>query len=67
MSFFASNFPSYKRRGFSIIERRLTVDCRWMGDRYEVVRVQIEYDDGATVEGCCFAFYGEENQLEELG
>ena len=38
-----------------------------MGDRYEVVRVEVEYEDGKTVEGCCFAFCGDVSQLKEMG
>jgi len=44
----------------------LTGGCRWMGDRYEVVRVGIEIEGGDVVDGCCFAFCGDESQLEDV-
>ena len=41
--------------------------CRWMGDRYEVTRVEIECEGGGqVVEGCCFVFCADENELEGL-
>ena len=41
-------------------------NCRWMGNRYEVTRIEIECEGGRVVEGCCFAFCADEDELEGL-
>lgn len=57
----------WRRKCFRSLEWvMLTGGCRWMGDRYEVVRVGIEIEEGDVVDGCCFAFCGDESQLEDV-